>query len=178
MVDAFCSKTVEWYESRVLAMKTSPQGEPLIKVHFMGWNQKYDEWILRDGPSIAALGSSKWLIEESKQAILQLVPWYQTDLLTERAIAKLGPFPNLKKCNVRLEGIEDWCIDYSYANPSLWLIAESGAWYRIASCLSPGGIAGHPNKLYVPAFKEISLKFVIPYSIFHFFIFIIICIYI
>ena len=31
MIDAFCSKTVQWYDSRVLASKPSPEGE-LIKV--------------------------------------------------------------------------------------------------------------------------------------------------
>lgn len=32
----------------------------------------------------------------------------------------------LRSQRVRIEDVEDWCIDYTYANPSLWLISASG----------------------------------------------------
>jgi hypothetical protein len=45
--------------------------------------------------------------------------------------------PERRKVHARIEGIEDFCIDYTYANPTLWLIAGSGVWYRLAggSCV-------------------------------------------
>lgn len=57
MIDAYCSKTVQWYDSRVLGFKTTGEGE-MVKVHFMGWNSKFDEWIPKYGPNLAPLGTS------------------------------------------------------------------------------------------------------------------------
>jgi hypothetical protein len=125
MIDAFCSKTVQWYAAKVLSMRDMPDGVQ-VKVHFMGWNQKFDEWIFRDGPYVASHGESKFILEDNRRALLRLVPWYDSELLLERAREKFGTVPEQRRCAVRVEGIEDFCIDYSYSNPSLWLIAESG----------------------------------------------------
>ena len=131
----------------------------------MGWNQKFDEWVLRDGPCVAAHGESKFILEDNKKALLKLVPWYDSALLVERVREKFGSFPEQRQCLIRVEGIEDFCIDYSYGNPSLWLIAESGVWYRIASSTAPGGILGMPHPHYHRFFCETSIKFVRYYDI-------------
>ena len=62
---------------------------------------------------------------------------------------------------VRIEGIEDWCIDYTYPNPSLWLIASSGIWYRVAGCLMAGlgGHRGMPAPSYEPLFARTRKAF-------------------
>ena len=86
-----------------------------------------------------------------------MVPWWNTLLLIERANQQLmknkdnnqssssfltttSDIPILRMYPIKIEGIEDWCIDYTYANPSLWLIASSGVWYRVA-----GPLLIHPN---------------------------------
>ena len=74
----------------------------------MGWNSKFDEWILKEGQYVAALGASKYIIQENKKAVLNLLPWYESEKLLERARAKFGDIPERKQCYARIEGIEDW----------------------------------------------------------------------
>ena len=144
-VDAFCSRTMRWYSSKVLDIHEDPEGT-MLKVHFMGWASRFDEWLDINGPHIAALGASKYIEEEERRMQMRLVPWYQPSHVLEKASETMGEIPTLmRSAPFRHENIEDWCIDYSYANPSLWLIAESGAWYKIASCSSPSGIKGAPS---------------------------------
>ncbi len=55
-------------------------------------------------------------------------------LLFESAAEKLGLsteelhglLSNLRSQSVRIDDVEDFCIEYTYANPSLWLISASG----------------------------------------------------
>ena len=63
---------------------------------------------------------------------------------------------------VCVTGIEDFCIDYTYANPNLWLIAASGVWYRIAGPLCVGSTyadhtfahRGYPSPRYQPVYEK------------------------
>ena len=50
------------------------------------------------------------------------------------------------------------CIDYAYANPSLWLISREGPWYRVMSPLIAGG--GNALPSYQPIFDKYLEKFV------------------
>jgi hypothetical protein len=61
---------------------------------------------------------------------------------------------------VCINEIEDWCIDYTYPNPTLWIFSASSVWYRIAGALCPGGHRGSPTQAYAPIFRNISDKFV------------------
>jgi RNA binding activity-knot of a chromodomain len=71
-----------------------------------------------------------------------------------------------KKIPVRIENIEDWCIDYTYANPSLWLIASSGVWYRVAGPMCVGAMQGrgqahrgYPSRRYESIFEKTCCEF-------------------
>ena len=57
---------------------------------------------------------------------------------TDTTMEQKNKLCDRKRIPVRIRGIEDWCIDYTYANPTLWLIAESGVWYRVAGPLCVG----------------------------------------
>lgn len=50
------------------------------------------------------------------------------------------------------------CFDFTYANPSLWVIAGDNSWYRLAGPLVPSGCQPHP--VYEPLLTPFVLKFV------------------
>jgi hypothetical protein len=75
-----------------------------------------------------------------------MVGWFQATLpgssgampmglLYERAAEALGLSSQemwdllcgLRTEKVLIEDVEDWCIDYTYGNPSLWLVSASGS---------------------------------------------------
>ena len=71
-----------------------------------------------------------------------------------------------KRIQVRIENIEDWCIDYTYSNPNLWLISKSGVWYRIAGLLCAGamtnslqGHRGFPSMKYRNIYEGTILSY-------------------
>ena len=96
-----------------------------------------------------------------------MVPWWHSaqlyarakETLTDEQVAALST--DRRRLSVRVEGIEDWCIDYTYPNPSLWLIASSGVWYRVAGCLMAGlgGHRGTPAPSYEPLFAKTRKAF-------------------
>ena len=144
-IDGYCVKTFRWYEAKVVDMKKDDKNEVKLRIHFSGWNAKHDEWIPRESERIAARGSSSSIVLAAAKTASSLVPWWDAEMVLSRTQEKLGykngrnadglKWSERKKIAVRIEGIEDWCIDYTYANPSLWLIAASGVWYRVAGPL-------------------------------------------
>lgn len=144
-IDGYCVKTFRWYEAKVVDMKKDDNNDVKLRIHFSGWNAKHDEWIPRESERIAARGSSSSIVLAAAKTASSLVPWWNAEMVLSRTQEKLGykngrnsdgqKWPERKKIAVRIEGIEDFCIDYTYANPSLWLIAASGVWYRVAGPL-------------------------------------------
>lgn len=43
LIDGYCIKTFNWYESKIIDVHKDDKGGDRIKVHFLGWNSKYDE---------------------------------------------------------------------------------------------------------------------------------------
>lgn len=159
-IDGYCTKTFKWYEAKIIDTKRDADGGDFLKVHFLGWKNKFDEWINRFGERIAALGQSALIISKAQSLASKLIPWYEHDRLYNLASKTLGaPIPQRNKVNIIINNIEDWCIDYTYSNPSLWLIAESGVWYRIAGLFVPNGHKGTPKQEYYPLFRETYEKF-------------------
>jgi hypothetical protein len=67
---------------------------------------------------------------------------------------------HLHQQEIVIGDVEDWCIDYTYANPTLWLISASGAWYRLAGALCCyGSHKGSPHLDYLPIFLDTIEKF-------------------
>ena len=196
-IDAYCNKTFHWFEAKIIDIDTVNEK---IKIHFKGWNPKFDEWLDVTTERIALLGSSSKLMYEAAKKAAVLIPWYEHDEILCRVSEKLIsstntttstssivmnedikekpeglyslrwknqqsseirhlPLPPRQQLKVRIEGIEDWCIDYTYANPNLWLIARSGIWYRIAGVLCPGGTKGYPNYKYEHIYSILNEKF-------------------
>jgi RNA binding activity-knot of a chromodomain len=160
-IDGYCNKTLRWYEAKVVDCKDK-DGQGMLKIHFLGWNSKFDEWLPRNSERIVARGSSRAIVLEAVKKASSLVPWWDSDTLLSRAKLELGyaettRLPERRRADVCIDGIEDWCIDYTYANPSLWLISASGAWYRVAGPLCAGLAGGHlgsPSPVYAPVFQQ------------------------
>ena len=125
-----------------------------------------------------AAGTSTAMMYEAAKKASEMVPWYQyTELLTQvqknlysstlRHSSSSSTIqetqtqtPNLQRIKIIINNIDDWCIDYTYANPTLWVIARSGVWYRLAGVLSPfSGPAGQPSALYSNIYNNIHKLF-------------------
>ena len=186
-IDGYCVKTFRWYEAKVVDTKSGDQnGEAKFRIHFSGWNSKHDEWIPIGSERIAARGSSSSIVLAAAKTASSLVPWWSPEvaLLKAKATAATAATATAatataaghhqdcdndnerKKIPVRIEGIEDWCIDYTYANPNLWLIAASGVWYRVAGPLCVGALKGrgqahrgYPSKRYESMFEKTCNQF-------------------
>lgn len=63
-------------------------------------------------------------------------------------------FASRGRQRVVIDNPVDWCIDYNYEHPSVWLITES-AWYRVADTLAEVG----PSRFYRSTFRVTQLKF-------------------
>ena len=86
-----------------------------------------------------------------------MIPWFEAEEIVERVSQKVGSdITQRRRLCVEIVGVEDWCIDYTYANPTLWLLAESGIWYRLAGPLCPGGYRGQPAVEYAGVFAPTS----------------------
>ena len=150
IIDAYCDKTYKWYGAKIVDADIS-----LVKIHFSGWSAKHDEWIDRQSTRLTAKGTSEKVMLEEVRKSSNMVPWYRTDMLYDKYISLHGPLQNRREVSVRIDGIDDWCIDYTYANPTLWIIASSGIWYRVAGILvSPQGYSGTPSITYSSIFHE------------------------
>lgn len=158
VIDGYCTKTFHWYEAKILDIEPGPTGQ--LRLHFKGWASKYDEWIARDSERIAKQGSSSQLMYEAAKKASDMIPWYCQDDLIAKVSSKLSmPVPIRKRVKVTISTIDDWCIDYSYANPNLWLISTSGVWYRIAGVFCEGGHRGRPADHYKPFFTTSFERF-------------------
>lgn len=159
VVDGYCVKTLKWYEAKIVDASNNEKGDRL-KLHFKGWNSKYDEWVDRDSTRIARAGESCNMMYEAAKRASDMVPWYQP-IEIEARLRELGGEQIFQRDKVAVEisGIEDWCIDYTYANPSLWLVSITGVWYRVAGPLCPGGCRGSPSAQYSPFFAPVLKKY-------------------
>ena len=88
-IDGYCNKTYRWYEAKVVDIKTNDQNETTLRIHFLGWNSKHDEWIPRESERIAARGSSSSIVLAAAKTASSLVPWWNSELLLSRSIASL-----------------------------------------------------------------------------------------
>ena len=95
--------------------------------------------------------------------ILNIIsPFKMTDSDAYKNLNAMGR----KRIQVRIENIEDWCIDYTYGNPNLWLISTSGVWYRIAGLLCAGAMnkslqshKGFPSIRYQSIYQKTCLSY-------------------
>jgi len=167
-VDGYCNKTFQWFAAKIVAIR----GGNEIKVHFQGWNAKHDEWIDRQSDRLAPYGSSAKIVFESIRRAEDMVPWYEQRHLYAKAQRRVGnrsktphPYPQgkldpkLKRQAVVITGVSDWCIDLSYCSPSLWLVADSDVWYRVAGSFVPGGVIGFPSEGYASIFDPFVCQF-------------------
>jgi hypothetical protein len=179
--DGYCNKTYRWYEAKVTDIESIPHPDnpskiqTRYKVHFMGWNSKYDEWFDKYNDRLIKYKMSTVAMKLAEQKLTQMFPWYSDPKHLESNIRKIiadntnstsgsdgMPFSLLSRRvqSAIIEKIDDWCIDYTYGNPTLWLISEANLWYRIAGALSlKGGCSGAPTSLYAPYFFHFREKY-------------------
>jgi hypothetical protein len=162
-VDGYCNKTFRWYEAKITQYDESKQR---YRVHFQGWNSKYDEWIDKYSDRLIPYKTSAIAMKEAEQMASQMIPWYIEPWNYQRHLSSLFPHnPSLYSRKVTqaviLENIDDFCIDYTYPNPTLWIIsATTGIWYRIAGALClPNGAYGYPAPSYAPLFSLAREKY-------------------
>lgn len=159
-VDGYCPRTFKWYPAKVIDKKVDNEGRQILKIHFQGWNSKFDEWIPCHSERLAGAGMSSQISDEIKNECMNLVPWYDSKEIVRRVSKKLGiGYPFQEKLHASIENIEDWCVDFTYANPTLWVVSGRGIWYRLAGCFCPRGIKGGPSTSYVPFFLRAFEKF-------------------
>ena len=158
LLDGYCNKTFKWYEAKVIQIN---EAENKIKLHFQKWSSKFDEWIDRSSERLAAHGMSSIIMRKVASMVTKQLPWYESNAkILQRASEELNqPIPERKLQGVLVDRIDDWCIDYTYPNPTLWLISDSGVWYRVAGALTPGGHQGMPSDVYRPIFRELHEVF-------------------
>lgn len=158
LIDGYCIKTFKWYGAKVTDMKTVGD-QKMVKVHFQGWKSRYDEWIEQLSERLVAAGTSSLIMYEAAKQVSEMVPWFESDRLDRKVEATLGKHKNRTRQAIEIPCIEDWCIDLTYCNPSLWLIASTGVWYRVAGPLCPGGVRGQPSKNYEAKFAAANRAF-------------------
>ena len=157
-VDGYCNKTFCWYEAKVV---TFDEKKNRYKVHFQGWNSKYDEWIDKYSDRLIPHKASAIAVKEAAKLASQLVPWFASgEKLQNHFQQTFGiNLQKKKSLKVLVEDIDDWCVDYTYANPTLWIIATSGIWYRVGGALCPTGCLGKPSNHYSLAFATTREKY-------------------
>ena len=135
-MDGYCNKTFKWYEAKILEI-ADMEGIKSIKVHFKGWNSKYDEWLDINSERIQPFGRSQTFLATHLLALKKSCPWYLSEVLHDKIQSDLIgnniTNPTRRTMSVCIHDITDYCIDFTYANPSLWLInKDNTVWYRIA----------------------------------------------
>ena len=158
-IDAYDTQLYEWRGAKIVEVT-----EKQVKYHFEnGWNEGCDQWVNKGSKTLCLRGKSQLRDELEMSAIAQMVAWYQPKSLFARVKKNLGIDPRNGRGRgiqaVEIQNIVDYCIDYTYCNPSLWLIARSGIWYRVAGLLCPGGQHGTPKDSYKDTFRVTSTKF-------------------
>ncbi len=158
LVDGYCFQTYKWYEAKIVQYDDAKKQ---YKVHFQGWNSKFDEWIDKYSERLVPHKASLLLLKEAEKQAGFMLPWYQADDLQSRAASKIGKIIlNRKQLDIVIEDVDDWCMDLTYANPTLWIISSLGIWYRVAGALCPGGHSnGNPSDPYKPFFQPTLEKY-------------------
>ena len=65
-----------------------------------------------------------------------------------------------KRLRVWIPSIVDWCFDYAIGgNSKLWLVSESGAWYKIATLRGGRNFLPEPSRSFRRYFTSTRLKF-------------------
>ena len=165
-VDAYCDKTHKWHEAKVLSIKEKPGTDTkVVRIHFQGWNSKHDESIDLDSDRLAHVGTGMKILYDTAFKASQMIPWFENEKVNERITMQYGSWLGLGQGKentlpVRFE-VSDYCIDYTYANPTLWLISSTGVWYRVAGPLTPGGHHGYPTPEYSSWFAPIKEQYTI-----------------
>lgn len=165
-VDAYCDKTHKWHEAKVLSIKEKPGTSiKMVRIHFQGWNSKHDESIELNSDRLAHVGTGMKILYDNAVKASQMIPWFDTEKIIERVTSEHGSWSGLgvgkEKTVLAKFEVSDYCIDYTYANPTLWLISAAGVWYRVAGPLTPGGLRGNPKPEYNTLFEPIRDKFII-----------------
>lgn len=152
IVDGYCPQTFRWYEAKIVKVG---ENNDKVKIHFKGWNSKYDEWVERNSARLTPPGVSQQLINYVDHNAARSIPWYIADdsnLLAKASEILNEPIPIRQQQRVIIDGLEDMCVDYTFPNPSLWVCVSSGVWYRLAGALCPSGVMGSPTDSYRPYF--------------------------
>jgi hypothetical protein len=158
-VDGYCFKTYNWYEAKVIQVDKE---KDRYKVHFQGWNSKYDEWVPKFSERLVPFKTSQLVAEQAEKVAAIMLPWYEHNSIIQRVEKLLNAsYPKLQTQSIVINDVEDFCIDYTYPNPTLWIISGTSAiWYRIAGALVPyKGCEGFPNDVYRPLFTPAKEKF-------------------
>jgi hypothetical protein len=160
-MDGYCNNTSEWTYAKIAEVRGS-----MVKVHFQGSKSTHDEWVERTSERLAPRGSKLDSGEASLDSDQR--PWFEPKLLHDITSERTGIHPlDLDRMQqidgelgpVEIDGVEDWCMDYTYCIPSLWIISKAGAWYRMAGVMCPGGHLGAPTAAYAPFFQTLTTKF-------------------
>jgi hypothetical protein len=67
-----------------------------------------------------------------------------------------------ERIRVHLSKVEEWCIDYTYGNPTLWIITPIG-WYKIGSPTT----RLRPLRHYKQTFHKAAMKFQVLLDMIH-----------
>lgn len=89
LVDGYCTRTLKWYEAKILEIDRSISNDnPLgnvksVKIHFKGWNSKYDEWIIRGSPRLSLHGATT---EKKSFPYSAYTAWYENSIAYQKVI--------------------------------------------------------------------------------------------
>jgi len=159
-LDGYCNKTFKWYSAKIVKTRMEKDGGKSVLIHFQGWQSRYDEWIDVNSDRLAAEGTSAIMMREQAEHLKAMVPWYDSERLIAKTNEVAGPHRERQTLEVVID-VEDWCVDFAFACPQLWLISKSGVYYRLAGPLCvEGGVHGKPSERYAPLFRPTVRKFV------------------
>jgi hypothetical protein len=85
-VDAYCPRTFKWFEAKIVD-KQVVCGQQMLKLHFKGWNEKFDEFIDINSNRIAPLGKfTDKAVAELLANRRKVVPWYKNSEIYTQVI--------------------------------------------------------------------------------------------
>ncbi|CAN0543406.1 unnamed protein product, partial [Ectocarpus sp. 12 AP-2014] len=144
-VDAFCMETFRWYGAKVAEVS---EERKQVKVHFNGWKSKFDEWMDWESFRLAPCGSRSSAKREGESA---------STAARKESLTRCVLVPARRTVRIRINCVDDWCIDYSDTNhPVLWIISGH-AWYKVAGSGWWDFVAPHP--IYAPVFEPSRKSF-------------------
>ncbi|CAM9362910.1 unnamed protein product, partial [Ectocarpus sp. 4 AP-2014] len=144
-VDAFCMETFRWYGAKVAEVS---EERKQVKVHFNGWKSKFDEWMDWESFRLAPCGSRSSAKREGESA---------STAAKKESLTRCVLVPARRTVRIRINCVDDWCIDYSDTNhPVLWIISGH-AWYKVAGSGWWDFVAPHP--IYAPVFEPSRKSF-------------------